>query len=100
MRSMMFVTLLILSLMTAPALAASSSPKPARAPVCGVDRPQVAGSGPVRVVREPAADGPYDLHVAIVRKVDGCLMPTILRTDVEGGARRPNAKPPRLYRPL
>lgn len=94
------------------ALAAASPAKPEpttpRAPifskkVCEQARPRLATGG--RLWRGGDA-ATYDLHLAVVRTVDGCIVPAILRRDVDqgrsGGVRAPGDKQSesKLLRPL
>lgn len=74
--------------------------------VCAEPGPRFARSK-IRILNEPGADATFDLHHAMVRKVDGCIVPAIVRRDVDarGDAPRaredePSREPPSLVRPL
>ena len=66
---------------------------------CKPIAPQWARSkdgGFLRTLNEPAR---FDLHQAVVRSLDGCPVPAILRQDVDGGRLRnvqPDKSPTRL----
>lgn len=75
--------------------------------VCAETAPRLARSK-VRIFNGPEADATFDLHHAVVRKVDGCIVPAIVRRDVDARGRdAPQARedersrePPSLVRPL
>lgn len=57
------------------------------------------GEGMIRRSDDPIA---FDLHHAMVRTVDGCVVPAIVRRDIDGGAtngKRGDRKPT-FVRPL
>lgn len=59
----------------APDPCAGITPRLARSP----------GGGLLRTTSEPIT---FDLHQAVVRRIDGCIVPAILRKDVDGGRSR------------
>lgn len=71
--------------------------------VCEQARPRLATGGLLWRGGDAAT---YDLHLAVVRTVDGCIVPAILRRDVDqgrsGGVRAPDDKQSesKLLRPL
>lgn len=88
------------ALSASPLFAAPPQARSAPATTCEKAQPRLARTGDGMIVR---ADDPavFDLHVAMLRKVDGCIVPAILRRDVDGGGARPDAKrSPRGVRPL
>lgn len=50
--------------------------------VCAEISPRHARSN-VRIFNGPEVDATFDLHHAVVRKVDGCIVPAIVRRDVD-----------------
>lgn len=78
-----------LPLLVSVAPAAEPLRKPAAVPIadqpCPTTAPRFA-EREVRIFNGPAGDVSFDLHQAVVRHVDGCIVPAILRRDVDGRA--------------
>lgn len=49
---------------------------------CVQHQPRLAQSGQVRVVKHPGEFPPADLHHAVVRRLDNCPIPAIVRRNV------------------
>lgn len=90
----------LLPLAAAPPSAPASSKSASAGQTCVKPQPRLAETATNRIFRdEPVA---FDLHAAMVRRIDGCIVPAILRRDVDGGRRAPagRSRAPGLVRPL
>lgn len=91
---------LAIVLCATPVLAAPAQTRSPLSLSCEKAQPRLARTGGGMIVRggDPAV---FDLHVAMLRRVDGCIVPAILRRDVDRGGARPDARrSPREVRPL
>lgn len=99
MRISMFLFATALPFMTVSAAPFAPTGRIATGKACKPIAPQLARSkdgGFLRILNEPAR---FDLHQAVVRSLDGCPVPAILRQDVDGARLRnvqPDKSPTRL----
>lgn len=98
-----FVPVLVSAAPTAKPRLPAPAAGPATGRVCPEIKPHVAKTG-VRLFDGPAGAATFDLHQAILRRVDGCVVPAILRRDVDGRGdasdKTEGGRAPTLVRPL